>query len=52
MAKPNSIGNCLLFILNGKDVSDGVKSILGMNPIFPICDPFVIFTLNTLWFKR
>ena len=44
IAKHSLIGNCLLFILNGKDVSDGVKSILGINPIFPICDP------NTLWF--
>ena len=36
--------------MNGKDVSNGVKLILGINPIFPICDPLVSFTLNTLWF--
>ena len=50
IAKHSPIGNFLLFILNGKDVSDGVKPILGINPIFPICDPLVSFTLNTLWF--
>ena len=26
----------------------GVKSILGINPIFPICDPLVILPFNTL----
>ena len=50
IAKHSLIVNCLLFILNGKDVSDGVKSILGINPILPICDPLVILTFNTLWF--
>ena len=49
-SKHSPIGNFLLFILNGKDVSDGVKPILGINPIFPICDPLVSFTLNTLRF--
>ena len=44
------IGKCPLFILNDKDVSDGAKSILDINPILPLCDPLVILTFNTLWF--
>ena len=50
IAKHSLIVNCLLFILNGKDVSDEVKSVLGINPIFPIRDPLVVLTFNTLWF--
>ena len=50
IAKHSVIGNCPLIILNDKDVSDGVKSIFGINPIIPICDPLVILTYNTLWF--
>ena len=33
IAKHSSLGSCLLFILNGNDDSDGVKSILGINPV-------------------
>ena len=36
--------------MNGKDVSNGVKLILGINPIFPICDPFVILTFNLYYY--
>ena len=42
--------DCLLFTLEGKDNSDGVKSILVISPIFPICDPFIIWTFYTSWF--
>ena len=45
IAKHSVIGNCPLMILNNKDVSDGVKSIFGINPIIPICDPLEILNL-------
>ena len=45
---PVTSGNCHLFIMKGNDDSNGVKSILEMNPMFPLSDSFVTLTLNTL----
>ena len=47
ISKHNLIGKCLLDILRGKDVSDGVQSILGVSAISPMWEPLVILTFNT-----